>query len=63
MIDLYKEDVHGNKGQRIGTNMHFARGLQFGIDPGMNGQNKRLRYDYKTTPGDSMHGKRWCYLH
>ena len=30
-INLYKEDVHGNKGQLIGQNMHFAKGLQFGI--------------------------------
>jgi hypothetical protein len=55
-INLYKEDVHGNKGPSVGSNMHFARGLQFGITPDLNGQNKRMRYDYKTTPNDGMHG-------
>jgi hypothetical protein len=56
-INLYKETPQGGKGELVGPQSnHFARGLQYGINPNMNGPNKRMRYDYKTTPNDAMHG-------
>jgi len=63
-INLYKENVHGNQGQPVGSRpMDFHRGLQFGINPQHNGPNKRLRYDYKNGTGRSDAWQRWLFLH